>query len=97
MTITTFRVYRNTNEAARFYLQNNRNIDFFSINFNNNNENNSSLGYGCRNDFTVLNKFNKNRVSILSFKKHAPADRLFTLTLVYRNQSIHMQDFFQIL
>ena len=57
----------------------------------------SSLGYGCRNDFTVLNKFDKNRVSILSFKKHASSDRIFTLTLVYRNQSIHMQDFFQIL
>ena len=72
-------------------------LNFFSINFNNNNENNSSLGHGRRNDFTVLNKFNKNRVSTLRFKKHAPADRLFTLTLVYRNQSIHMQDFFQIL
>ena len=35
----------------------------------------------CRNDVDVLNKFDSNGVSILIFKKHAFADRLFTLNL----------------
>ena len=35
----------------------------------------------CRNDVDVLNKFDSNRVSILIFKKHAFADRVFTLNL----------------
>ena len=50
-----------------------------------------------RNDVAVLNKFNSNGVSILSFEKHAFADRLFTLMLFYRKQSMHMQQFFQTL
>ena len=45
----------------------------------------------------VLNKFDANGVSILSFKNHAFPDRVFTLMLVYRKQSMHMQEFFQIL
>ena len=36
-------------------------------------------------------------MSIFSFKKHAFADRVFTLMLVYRKQSMHMQEFFQML
>ena len=35
----------------------------------------------CRNDVDVLNKFDSNGVSILIFKKHAFADRVFTLNL----------------
>ena len=35
----------------------------------------------CRNDVDVLNKFGSNGVSILIFKKHAFADRVFTLNL----------------
>ena len=56
-----------------------------------------SLVYGCRNDVAVLIKFDTNEVSITSFKKHAFADRIFTLMLVYRKQSVHMQEFFQML
>ena len=58
----------------------------FSINFNNNESNFLSLAYGCRNDVTILIKFDAHGASILSFKKHAFfANRVFTLMLVYRN------------
>ena len=45
-------------------------------------------------DVAVLNKFDTNGVSILSFKKHAFADRALTLMLVYRKQSMNTQEFF---
>ena len=48
-------------------------------------------------DVAVLNKFDTNGVSILSFKKHAFADRALTLMLVYRKQSMNMQEFFHML
>ena len=54
-----------------------------------------NLAYGFRNDVAVLNKFDAHGVSILSFKKHAFADRVFTLMLVYRKQSVHVQEFFR--
>ena len=44
--------------------------------------------YGCRNDAAILDKFDVNGVSILSFKRHAVSNRVFTLMLVYRKQSI---------
>ena len=53
-----------------------------------------NLAYRFRNDVAVLNKFVAHGVSILSFKKHAFADRVFTLMLVYRKQSVHVQEFF---
>ena len=62
-----------------------------NINFNNNENKFLHWAYSCRNDVAVLNKFDANRVSILSFKKHAFANRVFTLMLVYRKQSIHMK------
>ena len=54
-------------------------FNFFNINFNNNENIFLSLAYGCRNDVALLNKFDANGVSILSFRKHAFADRVFTL------------------
>ena len=54
-------------------------LNDFNIKFNDNENKFSSLAYGCRNDVAVLNKFDSNRVSILSFKEHAFADRIFTL------------------
>ena len=54
-----------------------------------------SLAYGCRDDVAILNEFEANGVSVLSFKKHAFADRVLTLMLVYRKQSMHMQELFQ--
>ena len=54
---------------------------------------NLSLAYGCRNDVAVLEKFDANGVVIFSFKKHDFADRVFTLILVYRKQSLIMQEF----
>ena len=53
------------------------------------------LAYGCRDDVAILNEFDVNGLSILSFKRHACADRVLTLTLVYRKQSMHMQELFQ--
>ena len=55
-------------------------LNFFNIRFNNNQNKFLSLAYGCRND--------ANGVSIFSFKEHAFVDRVFTLMLVYRNQSL---------
>lgn len=49
-----------------------------------------NLVYGCTNDVAVLNKLDVNGVSIFSFRKHAFANRLFTLMLVYKKQSIVM-------
>ena len=60
------------------------------FNFNNNEIKFLSLAYGRRNDVAVLNKFDASGVSILSFKKRAFADRIFTLMLVYRKPSMHM-------
>ena len=67
------------------------------LNFINNEIKFLNLAYGRRNDVAVLNKFDANEVSILSFKKHAFADRIFTLMLVYGKPSMHMQEFFQML
>ena len=54
-------------------------LNLFNISFNNNENKFLSLAYGCRNDVAVLNKFDVNGVSILNFKKHDFADRVFTL------------------
>ena len=51
------------------------------------------LSYGYRNNVSVLDKLDANGTSIFSFKKHAFADRIFTLMLVYRKQSMWMQEF----
>ena len=71
-------------------------LNLLNIDFGSNENKFSSLAYPCRNDIAVLNKFNANGVSILvpSFKKHAFADRVFTLMLVYRKQSMNMQGLF---
>ena len=42
------------------------------------------LAYKCRNDVALFNEFAANGLSILSFKKHTFANRVFTLMLVYR-------------
>ena len=52
-------------------------LNFFKINFNNNENKFLSLDYGCRNYVAILDKFDTNGVSIFSFKKHAFADRVF--------------------
>ena len=72
-------------------------MNLFNVNFNNNENKFLSLAYGSRSDAAFLNKFDANGVSILSFKKHPFADTVFTLMLVYRKQSMHMQEFFQML
>ena len=66
-------------------------LNLFNINFDNNKTKFLSLAYGCRNDVAVLNKFDANGVSILSFKKYVFADKIFPLILIYRKQSMHMQ------
>lgn len=65
-------------------------LNFFNVNFNNN-ENN-----GYRNDVGALNRFYANRVSILSYNCAAD-DRLFILMLFCRKQFMHIQDLFQML
>ena len=71
--------------------------NLFNINFNINENKFSGIASRCGNNVTVLNKFDTNGLSILSFKKHALADRVFTLMLAYRKQSMHMQEYFQML
>ena len=66
-------------------------LNLFNINFNNNENKFSCLAYRCRNDVAALNKFYTNGVSILSFKKRAFTNGVFTLMLVYRKQFMHMQ------
>ena len=76
-------------------MQNNWNIEFFNIHFNNNQNKFLSLAYGWRNEVAVIDKFDANGVSIFSFNKHAFVDRVFTLMLVYRKQSFGVQEFSQ--
>ena len=54
---------------------------------------NLGLAHGCRNHVAVLDKLDANGVFIFSFKKDDFADRIFTLILVYRKQSLIMQEF----
>ena len=56
-------------------------LNLFNINFNKNENKFLSLAYVCGNDNAVLNKFDANGVSILSFKKHTLADRVFNVNL----------------
>ena len=72
-------------------------MNFFNINFNNTENKFLSLAYGGRNDVVVLDKFDTNGVSIFSFEKHAVANRVFTLMLVYRKQFLGMQEFSQLM
>ena len=69
-------------------------LNFFNLNFNNNEDKFLSSVYGYRDNVAVLDKFDANVASIFSFKKHAFRDRFFTFMLVYRKHSIHMQEFF---
>ena len=72
-------------------------LSFFNINFNSNENKFLSSPYGYRNDVALLNEFDANEVSILSFKKQTFANRVFALMLGYRKQSMHMQEFFRML
>ena len=56
-----------------------------------------SLAYGCRNNVVILDKFKANRISIFSFQKYVFADKVFTLMLVYREQSLGMQELSQLM
>ena len=57
-------------------------LNFFNINFNSNENKYLRVTYGFRNDVAILNE-SGNGVPIFSFKKHAFANRVFTLMLVY--------------
>ena len=46
------------------------------------------MACGCRNDVAVFDKFNANVTSVLSFKEHGFANKVFTLMLVNRNRSM---------
>ena len=79
-------------------------MKFSNIKFNNHENKIFSLAYGCRNDGALLDKFDLNGVSILSFKKHVFADviELYVLKCcnnclknVYKKHSMHKQGFFQ--
>ena len=72
-------------------------LNFFNTDFNNNENKILSLACGCRNNVVILHKFDANGVSIFSFKKHAFVDRVFTLMLFYRKQSMPIQEFSQML
>ena len=58
-------------------------FSFFNINVNKSENRFLNLANRCRNDVTVLYKFNGDGVSIFSFRKHAFANKVFTLILVY--------------
>ena len=58
-------------------------FSFFNINVNKSENRFLNLANRCRNDVAVLYKFNGDGVSIFSFRKHAFANKVFTLILVY--------------
>ena len=70
---------------------------FFNIHIDTNQNNFLSLPYGCKNEVALVDKFDANGVSIFSFKEHAFVYRVFTLMLVYRKQSLGVQEFSQII
>ena len=70
---------------------------FFNIKFINNENKSLDLDWKCRNDIAVFDKFDANGVSVLCFKKNAFAGTLFTLILVYRKQSMLIDEFVQML
>ena len=72
-------------------------LNFFNVDFNNNENKFSSLAHRCRNDAALLNKFDENGISSLGLKKRDFGETVFTLMLVYRKQSTHMQEVFQML
>ena len=72
-------------------------LNFFNVNFNNDENKFLSLAYVCANDVAILDKFNTNGESIFSFKKHAFADRVFILMLLDKKQSMQMEEFFRAL
>ena len=72
-------------------------FNFFDVNFNNKKKKKLSLAYRRRNNIAVLDKFNANGLCIFSFKKETFADIVFTLMLVYRKQSMQMQEVSQML
>ena len=59
-------------------------LNFFNINFGNDENKCFRLAYTCRNKVAILDKFDTNRASIFIFKKLHFFDRVFTLMLVYR-------------
>ena len=58
-------------------------MNFFSIDFNDNENHFWALSQRCRNGVAVLDQFDANGISIICFKKHAFAGRVFTLILAY--------------
>ena len=73
-------------------------LNFFIIYFNNNENNFLNLANRCKNNAAIFDKFDSNGVSIFSFKEHASfANRVLTLMLVCRKQSMQMQEFSQML
>ena len=61
-------------------------LNFFNIKFNKSKNIFLGLAYGCKNGVHVLDKFDANTVSIVSFKKLAFANWVFTYKLVYRKK-----------
>ena len=67
-------------------------LNFFNINFNNNENEFLSLAYGCKNDVAVLDKFDANGASIFRFSLNMLLLTVFILMLVYMKQYIQMQE-----
>ena len=67
-------------------------LNFFNINFNNNENEFLSLAYGCKNDAVVLDKFDGNGASIFRFSLNMLLLTVFILMLVYLKQYIQMQE-----
>ena len=67
-------------------------LNFFNINFNNNENEFLSLAYGCKNDVAVLDKFDANGASIFRFSLNMLLLTVLILMLVYMKQYIQMQE-----
>ena len=67
-------------------------MNFFNINFNNNENEFLSLAYGCKNDVAVLDKFDANGASIFRFSLNMLLLTVLILMLVYMKQYIQMQE-----
>ena len=67
-------------------------LNFFNINFNNNENEFLSLAYGCKNDVAVLDKFDANGAFIFRFSLNMLLLTVLILMLVYMKQYIQMQE-----
>ena len=69
----------------------------FLMNYDNNNNKYLSLAYGYQDNIFMLRRFVINGISMFSFRKDVFSEKIITMVLVYRAQSMTLEEFREIL